>query len=157
MLVTWRKFHNSGPVDEFAVRSEILWNNEGITDGPGAPQCWPCWRRAGIASIPDICHALEGRLLSHIEIQQKFGVPCTFLQTLSLRMGIPIRWCGLLSDDFQGEVSATPEVSFPSGKILKIQQASAKQLYREMVSMGKPTPPAQRKWDLSGYILDSVE
>lgn len=149
--------HNFTPTNEEIVRKEVLWNNENITDGAGTLLLWRHWERAEITAIQDICHHAEGRLLSHIEIQQRYGIPCTFLETLGLRMGIPGHWRSMLSADFQGNPSPVPEVAFPSGTILSITKAPARRLYAEIIQIGRSRPPAQRKWDLSVNIHDPDE
>lgn len=50
------------------------------------------WRAAGVEIVGDICHNQEGRLLSHIEIQNKFTLPCSFLDAMGLRLSIPLTW-----------------------------------------------------------------
>lgn len=110
-----------------------------------------------ITSIHSLCHESENRLLSHVEIRERYGVPCTFLETHGLQMGIPVHWRTMITADFQGASPPFLEVSLPSGKCIPILNASAKKLYSELILRGKPPPPAQRKWDLSIDIQDSAE
>lgn len=157
LLSTWRKFHNFTPSDELSVRKEILWDNEHITDKKGQPLRWERWAKAGIRSLQDICHQNEDRLMSHLEIARFYGIQCTFLETLGLRLGIPSHWRAMLTPDFRGDACSSPEILLPSGKILSILDVTAKKLYAELVLMGKPVPAAQRRWDAHVDIGDAAE
>lgn len=83
MIKFYLSLHNDEPYDEDSIRREKLWFNPQV--GPrGAPLHWPRWEKAGISTVGDICHHSEGRLLSHVEIADRFNIRCTFLEALSL-------------------------------------------------------------------------
>lgn len=144
-------------MDELAVRKEGIWNNKMVTDGHGNSLHWKRWEQAGITIIHNICHEREDRLLAHEEIRDLYGVPCTFLEMLRLRMGVPAHWRSLLTANFEAEPIQNPEISLPSGKIISILAAPAKKLYTELILAGKPIPTAQRKWDLSVNVTNTEE
>lgn len=63
-------FHSVEPKKEADIRNEILWQNKFITH-KNSPLDWRNWVEAGIISINDICHPIEGRFYSHSEIREK--------------------------------------------------------------------------------------
>lgn len=65
------------------------------------------WDAAGIHSIQDICHPSEGRLLSHSELSENYGVACSFLDMLSLRLGVPLSWRQTLTNNFSPQADPT--------------------------------------------------
>lgn len=55
-----------------------------------------------VSSIGDICHS---RLVSHIELSEKFQIHCTFLEALGLRMSIPASWREVITKDWKPETT----------------------------------------------------
>lgn len=109
---------------------------------------------AGIVTINDICHENDNRLLSHEEISQKFGITCTFLDTMRLRMGIPLHWRSVISSGFRAASCPTHDIQFSSGTILSVITTSSKRLYSEIVAQKRGLISSQRRWegmvDISG-------
>lgn len=99
MFEFWHDIHAFEPSDENEIRKEILWGNPRITS-EGAPFYWPRWESAGIFTVGDICHHREDRLLSHLELENKFGIKCSFLHMLRIRSSIPIAWRRKLSNNW---------------------------------------------------------
>lgn len=79
----WQKHHDLPPTTETEVRGEAIWNNGRITM-EGAPFSWESWRSHGVVKIDDIIHPTEGRFLSHYEINEKYGLNSSFLDTLRI-------------------------------------------------------------------------
>lgn len=85
----WANIHGYYPTTEEDIRRESIWGNKWITSD-GRPIFKPNWESKGIRSIQDLCHPSEPRLLSHTELSQKFGVRCSFLDALGLRLSVPL-------------------------------------------------------------------
>lgn len=96
------------------------------------------WAGEGVTSIHNLCHQSEGRLLSHIEIRERYGAPCTFLEALALRIGIPVHWRAMITADFQGDSAPSLEITLPSGRSVPILKATAKKLDSGLILIGKP-------------------
>lgn len=157
LMRIWLEYHSFNPLGELAIRQETLWNNRMITDGRGKTLQWTRWDEAGIHTINHICHAEEGRILSHQEIQQKYPVTCTFLDSMRLRMGIPLHWRTSITAAFQGYTDPTLEASFTSGATICVSSSTAKCMYAEIVSTKKGLVSAQRKWDNSADFQGNQE
>lgn len=70
VLTLWKKIHNIPPLDEQAIRGELLWGNPRISS-PHAmldPLSWQRWIRAGVHLVQHLCHPHEGRLLGQEEL-----------------------------------------------------------------------------------------
>lgn len=99
MLKTWQRYRKFEPENENAIRRESLWFNHLL--GPGLEHISRRgWQDKGIETVGDLCHQSENRLLSHTEISDKFGIVCTFLEALSLRASIPLKWRRALTQDW---------------------------------------------------------
>lgn len=147
MLKVWLKFHSFPPEGEQAIRRETIWNNERISCPQPDPTICDRWKQAGIRTIHDVCHRLEGRLLSHQEIIDRYGVPCTFLDSLRLRLSIPLQWRLALNPDFEGDTTQKFEVQFPLKTTLPITTTSAKRLYSEIILLKRGIIRTQTTWD----------
>lgn len=100
MMKACRKYRNFEPEDKSTICKEALWFNGKI--GPSTSGIhWPTWQEKGIEMVGDICHESEDRLMSHIEITDKFNLRCTFLDALSIRASIPIHWRKALTKNWQ--------------------------------------------------------
>lgn len=134
------------------IRQEFLWHNKRITAGATYLKR-KTWEAKGILSIHDICHPSEPRLLSHQEVSDRYNISCSFLDMLSVRLGIPLAWRQAISPNW----TPTPDPSSRSGiKILlpgeqpmDVLNASPKQLYRAYISMQKHTSTAFSRWHSS--------
>lgn len=112
MFKVWQEYHRFEPTNELEVRREGLWCNKFITDGKGVSLLWKKWEKANIVTVHDICHPTEGRLLSHTEISNRYLVPCTFLDMLTIRLGIPLHWRTMITPHFQTDVAKDLWVKF---------------------------------------------
>lgn len=160
----WNKFHAFSPSEEDDIRREILWNNKFITSGGATVSIAP-WEARGILSIDDICQPKEGRLCSHTEISRKYGVKCTFLDALSLRLSIPLAWRQALTPEWQ-KPPLPPSLSgidilLPREQPQDIQMVSPKAMYKALILQPDTHPTAYKRWtDPSSYptqILDPEE
>lgn len=143
----WHTFHVFQPEGETGVRGEMIWNNQWITSA-GATLHWQEWEQAGISRINDICHHSESRTLSHQEIEAKYEIQSSFLDSLMLRLSIPSHWRETLSNRQVDEEDLPPplEVRFPSGKKEDLLSLSPKKMYTMLVEVQLPTCTAFNTW-----------
>lgn len=145
-LKTWSKFHFYDPQSESEVQEEILWHNRNITIS-SKPFIWKHWKEAGIVSINDLLHKTEGRFLSHTELSDRYGILCSFLQTLQIRSAIPCKWKRLLRGPARGELNLKPSIKSPDGRVLQISDSSAKRIYSAILPFKLPAITSQAKWE----------
>lgn len=88
---TWERFHNLEPSGEESIKEEFLWNNKFITI-ENKTVWWKHWSNAGVNYVNDLVHSTLPRFLSHLELSDKYHVPCTFLQALQIRSALPGAW-----------------------------------------------------------------
>lgn len=80
-----------------------------------------------------------------MELQQRFGVQCSFLQALSLRSSIPYSWKRLLTQGYAGCTRLQYEVTI-NNSTFDILDSSPKKLYREKVRQVKPSFSCKDSW-----------
>lgn len=147
MMKVYHAAHDVDPTDENSIRNQILWFNRSIGVKNNTIH-WPRWEKAGINTIGDICHLSEGRLMSHQEIRTKFGVSCTFLEALTIRLHIPSQWRNSLTDNWQPLVQRDPHTSITLGeqRPKDITVLSAKQMYKSLTAQSQTNCAAFNKW-----------
>lgn len=146
LLKSWAMVHNFDPDTEEMVQHEILWNKKEILVAK-EPVYWQRWYQAGIKTVANLLHDQEPCFLSHEEIEQKYGVPCTFLSALQLRTAIPVRWKRPLINPVPRQIAANPYIRTPSGEYLKVSNSSSKVIYSTLIQFRTPTSVvAQQKW-----------
>lgn len=133
MLKVWSKYRNFEPLEEAAIRRETIWFNNFVRPC-SVMQSQRRWEKAGISTIGDLCHDTEARLLSHVEVSNKFQIQCTFLEALGLRMSIPARWRGAITKEWQPETKPVGlEVKIRNDPPEDIASLSAKKLYSKII------------------------
>lgn len=150
MFQLWSKIHDFYPADETSVRREALWGNRWITNKKG-PLRNEAWAKQGIVIIQDLCHHSEGRLLSHLEVLEKYNVKCTFLDMLALRLSIPIQWRETLSRDWELPhiFPGGPTVIFSQGQTPEeVNNIFAKRAYSSILAAKKWENTAFHRWRL---------
>lgn len=103
--------------------------------------------------VQDLCHSTEGRLLSHMEFQEKHGLKSTFLEMLAIRLSIPIQCRQVLSKDW-----VLPPI-FPEGPLLQIMEQetedirnlSSKKTYSLLLSAKRVECVALHRWSGDRY------
>lgn len=153
---SWEGAHNFDPDTEEMVQREIVWNNQSILIGK-KPVHWQTWDHAGIKTIADLLHDQEARFLSHDEISQKYGVPCSFLNILQIRMAIPVKWKRLLTNPASQNLTAGIYIRQAPGDYLKITSSSSKTIYGALIRSYKPSTSAQQKWVMTYPTLDPTQ
>lgn len=96
LMKVWDKYHGFEPSTNWEVRKEILWQNKHILSG-NRPLDRRDWAAAGIVHVSDLCQGESSIFLSHTEVSERFGVTCSFLDILKIRMSIPLHWRKLLT------------------------------------------------------------
>lgn len=152
MLKLWFQFHAFYPVEETTIRQEALWGNKWITTAKGPLQNQH-WKSNGIRVIQDICHPSEGRLLSHVEVQEKYRIKCTFLEMLSVRLSIPLAWRQALSRDWvlPPIFPGGPLLHFPEQNTEEIRNISPKKAYSLLLSAKNIVSVAFHRWTRNGH------
>lgn len=145
----WNSFHSIEPVIEGDIRGEILWNNRFITH-KNLPLKWNNWEELGILTIQDLLHPTEGRFYSHTEITAKYGLKCTFLDTLSLRLSIPLHWRQTITPG--GSPTYDPAsisgiyIHLPGEEKRDIVITNAKAIYCSLISHSDHVSTAYLRW-----------
>lgn len=151
----WLQLHGFSPSSESGIRWEILWNNKRISI-EGKPLTWISWQQHGITRIGDIIHPTEGRFLSHLELNDKFGLNSTFLDALQLRQSIPGAWRSIITPHGRPPDEAGLYLSVLPGMVLDLFSASPPSLYLALISALRKAIKAQPKWkDLFSDSLSS--
>lgn len=149
MFGLWNILHSFVPPDELFIRRELLWNNKFVTINQ-SPIYWKAWVAKGILSIEDICHEQEGRLLSHTEIAARYGVKCSFLEALQIRMAIPIGWRQSLTNDWNqpGRPSSDAgiDILLPKDSPMDIARAGPKIMYKAVIAGDSSFSTAFKRW-----------
>lgn len=145
----WNKNHAFSPSEEGAIRRELIWNNKFITS-EGVGFYWKAWESKGISRIMDICQPGEGRLCSHVELQERYNIHCSFLDALRLRLSIPGAWRQALTRDWR-EPPLPPslsgvEILLPGEAPTDILAASSKLMYRALILQSKHQSTAFQRW-----------
>lgn len=149
MFELWHSVHAFEPMCEVEVRREVLWCNQRISIA-SAPVKWRKWEGAGILTINDICHDNEDRILSHLEVEAKFGFRCSFLEMLHLRLSIPHAWRAMLSPNWVDPPNPGRrlgiELDLPGEERMDILFASSKHMYKALIHGMKHTSTAFLHW-----------
>lgn len=145
ILSTWRRWRNFEPREEGRVQGEILWNNKSVLIAR-KPFVWPTWRDAGIRYINDLLQKEEARFLSHEEIEQKFGVRCSFLQLLQIRAAIPVSWKRLLVSQASQSPPTPLIIQTGEGTCIEVDKVTTRKLYGALVASKKQEVLPKRKW-----------
>lgn len=162
MISVYNKFHNFEQMSEEAIRKEKLWFNPQV-GGANAPIYWPQWDKKGISTVGDICHVAENRLLSHMEIKQKFGIRCSFLEARSMTLNIPMYWREALTVNWQPSSPTDPGICLyiqEEEQPLPLSTLSTKAMYCRMIMIRQKTNAALNKWvqgDGDIRVADSLE
>lgn len=147
MVKLYEQLHDIEPTEENSIRRQILWYNREV--GPkNSTIHWPRWERAGINTVGDLCHPTEGRLLSHLELQNFYGLSCTFLEALSMRLHIPSHWRNSITRGWQPQKQRQSDTCV----LLKqegpedITSLSAKQMYKGLITLNRTDSAAFLRW-----------
>lgn len=146
MLRVWSKYRNFEPENESTIRKEALWLNNKVGPGPTGLH-WQAWQEKGIKTVGDICHSTEDRLMSHSEISEKFNVRCSFLDALSIRASIPMKWKRSLTNNWQSNPRETGlEIKLNSDQPEDLNILGSKRMYSKILSGHKQDSAALRRW-----------
>lgn len=147
VLKTWASVHIRPPTNEHEVRAEILWNNKYIplTDHQFPQSTRLTWASVGITRIQDICHTTEDRVLGLSELQQRYGIQCSFLQAFSLRSSNPHSWRTMLTPLYNG-TPVTKTLMNINNFTLDVLNSSPKKWYRERTKEVCPSFCHKESW-----------
>lgn len=146
MMKRWKEARAFEPTTEEEIRRESLWFNQSLSSGLYTQQRHK-WQGENINTIGDVCHDSEDRLLSHTEINEKFNIPCTFLEALSLRAAIPLKWRKMLTANFQsGQESTGITLRLDQDNSEDIDILSAKRMYSKLLASSTHVNTALKRW-----------
>lgn len=160
MMKLWKQYRNFEPVTEQAVRKESIWYNNFLMPGLFSQQLQR-WQEQGIETVGDVCHEEEDRTLSHTEIESKYRIPCTFLEALSLRVGIPLHWRQLITSGWRpapGDEGL--ELKLDQNAPEDLSLLSPKRMYVKLLSRNYKPNIALQRWkdgDEGVHIRDHEE
>lgn len=136
MFKVWHTYHAFEPENEAEVRREILWRNHRIVS-EGATLHWKRWEQAGILSVGDICHENEDRILCHTELEARFGIKCSFLEMLRLRLSVPHSWRNMITanwvDPPNPALRSGIEIALPDAEKMDIVNTPSKAMYKAII------------------------
>lgn len=145
----WATLHGYYPENEEDIRRESIWGNKWIT-ADARPIFNDNWESRGIRSIQDICHPTEPRLLSHIELSEAFGIRCSFLDILGLRLSVPLAWRQSLSANFVSQPDPTVRtgifVSIPGDQPTDVANLAPRKLYSALILSKGHRSTAYKRW-----------
>lgn len=110
---------------------------------------WKGWEEKGIHTIGDLCHNSENTIMSHTEITEKFSIPCSFLEALSIRLSIPTRWKHSLTTNWQDNKPEreTIDVKLHSNPPKDIANLTPKTAYASIIEGKDQKFTAQARWE----------
>lgn len=149
MFKYWIQFHSTSPTTETQIRRQVIWNNRWITSN-GQPLFWKDWKRKGINTMDNICNGEEGRLYSHTEIMERYHVRCSVLDSLKIRLSIPIHWRSAITPNWQQPVNP-PNItgvfiSLPGEEPRDISTSSSRAVYSALILQNSKSPTALARW-----------
>lgn len=142
----WRKSHDFVPATEAEVRWEVLWHNKRISV-EGSSIRWDAWLSRGIMRVEDILHPSEGRFLSHLEINERYGLNSSFLDALQIRQSIPGSWRALITHQGRPPEHAGLLLSIDHGSTIDLFTSSPRSLYGALITKLAKHIKAQAKWE----------
>lgn len=158
IFTTWARFHIQAPNTEEEVQKETLWENDFILIEK-KPIIWNTWKDAGIVYINDFLHDFQPHFLSHVELQDKFGIKTSFLQILQIRTAIPCTWKWKIVGPGTLEMVSNPVIFLEEGTSVNILRKSQKFLYSILIKFQRTAVTSQARWkdlfpidDASGNI-----
>lgn len=88
--------------------------------------------------------------MSHVEIQERFNVRCSFLDALTIRMSIPFHWRTLLTQSFppQPDLAATSGIfiTLPGQDPRDVAISNSKVVYSALIIHNSKVPTAFSRW-----------
>ena len=149
IMQTWYDIRDNNNEAFIDIPNESLWYNKNITIDK-KEIFWKSWHSKGIMFIHNLIER-NGHFMSHTDISRKYGVKCSFLELLQIRMAIPIKWrekLSSLSNDIDHHPTE-PKLYEPSqNKFKSLTEYTSKELYMLLNDQkkSKHIPTCQAKW-----------
>ena len=154
MLTLWNKIrtHDTGSVQ--SIQSQIIWLNDSVTIEKKI-FFWEKWYRHGIVRIKDLLDS-NGNFLSPENMQTKYNIRCSFIETLQIRQAIPFQWRKLLRTSNKIHDTSDGICTDSNVKPIDIQYLTSSQIYWALMSAKKKGIPACiKKWYLTFNFTQS--
>ena len=127
------------------IMNQVIWLNRYITI-QNIPFLWSEWLHHGILRISDITDE-HGNFLSVLDIRDKYGIQCNFLNILQLRQSLPGEWRRVLSENHNCLVKGNEEILLNCNAICKpVSKCETKLYYSIFVKNKQHPPPCIEKW-----------
>ena len=135
MLTLWNKIrtHDTGSVQ--SIQSQIIWLNDSVTIEKKI-FFWEKWYRHGIVRIKDLLDS-NGNFLSPENMQTKYNIRCSFIETLQIRQAIPFQWRKLLRTSNKIHDTSDGICTDSNVKPNDIQYLTSSQIYWALMSAKK--------------------
>ncbi len=151
----WMSMYAEEPASMTELQNEVLWWNKYITQS-GVPICWDEWINKGIYYIRDLLDE-QGQFLNHIQLYEKYGINCNFLQVLQIRQCLPSHWRQNIyrcNKKLQENSNLCVKID---NRLKMIDVLKCKDFYWYFIDKEKSTPRCQTKWCESFPELKDVD
>ena len=148
LFMIWSKMYCREVDSVLEFQNDSIWNNDYVLTR-GEHFNWTHWMDAGIRQFRDILNE-KGKLLTHIEIQERFGIKCDFLAIGRIKSAVP--WPKFWGSDIQTE--AGYQLLFPASESgpVDVLKVGSKGTYSLIQQQREKTPTAQLRW--AGIYID---
>jgi len=127
------------------ILNESIWLNERIKAGKNYIYL-KSWEKNNVLIIKDLFSEF-GNLLSHKELQAKYHLKTTFLQTLQIHKSIPPDWIKLINSNLKIPISGASEIKINiNNKYKNLDQCSSKDFYWHLINITNHIPSCITKW-----------
>ena len=124
LINLWNQFKiDNEPINGNDVRNEFLWFNDFILIQK-KPVFLKQWYQLGIKRVGDLLDN-ESNFLSQQILYEKYGLQTNFLEYLSIRSAIPVKWKQLLLMEHHKNISDVPVLNI-QGKREKLILSTVK-------------------------------
>ena len=133
LFMIWSEMYCREPDSVLEFQNDSIWNNDYVLTR-GEHFNWTHWMDAGIRQFRDILNE-KGKLLTHIEIQERFGIKCDFLAIGRIKSAVP--WPKFWGSDIQTE--AGYQLLFPASESgpVDVLQVGGKGAYSRSILMNR--------------------
>lgn len=146
LISVWQEVHSYYPLEASEIKSESLWNNFMVADARGPMTVKDSWARKGLWLVGDLLG--EEGFLSHVQISDRYGIDCTFLDLLAIRQKLPPEWKHfnyVNTPKVKGEIEIYVNLDNSSPSLDKIKVST---IYWDIVAKQGQSMSAMTKWEL---------
>ena len=136
------------------IHNQTIWENRYITIS-NRPYIWSNWAGKGIVQKHDIIKE-NGDFFNHNEIKEKYDINCNFLNSLQIRLSLPMEWRQLIRNKLGKNKINEPFVSL-SGRLVPLCDTETNTLYKQFIEYKYKKIAGITKWNATatGQISDN--